>query len=90
MERNGEVEIKRKEFIRFLKEKGAYAAYRRNFGLKYIKTWHKTLYDKIGVNGMTFFDVVNWKLYINHAFHWASTKEGHEFWQEISIEWSHE
>jgi hypothetical protein len=78
----------KKLFFRFLKEKGVYAAYRRNFGLKYLKTWHNDLYRKIGVDGKTFFDVVHWTLYINHAFHWASTKEGHEFWKEISREWS--
>lgn len=77
----------KKQFIRFLKEKGIYAAYRRNFGLRFIKIWDKTLCDKIGVNGMTFFDAVSWKKYVSYAFHWASTKEGHEFWLKISREW---
>ena len=78
----------KKEFIRFLKERGVYAAYRRNFSLEYLKIWHNDLYKKIVTNGENFFDVVNWKRYINHAFHWAATKEGHEFWQKLSREWS--
>jgi hypothetical protein len=78
---------KKKDFFRFLKEKGVYAAYKRNFGLKYLKMWHNCLYKKIAVDGENFFNVVDWKLYINHAFHWASTKEGEGFWQNLSIEW---
>ena len=78
---------KKKKFIRFLKEKGVYAAYRRNFTLEYIKKWHHNLYIKIAVDGENFYDVVNQSLYINHAFHWEKSPEGHYFWENLSSEW---
>ena len=77
----------KKQFIRFLKEKGIYAAYRRNFELTYIKTWHNNLYLKIVNEGKSFFDVVPCSLYINHSFHWESSPEGHNFWARLSKEW---
>jgi hypothetical protein len=78
---------KKRDFIRFLKEHGVYAAYRRNFGLKYIKVWHHELYIKIAVDGENFFDVVDWRFYINHAFRWETSPEGHDFWQKLSHSW---
>lgn len=77
----------KKRFFRFLKEKGVYAAYRRNFGLTYIKTWHHNLYLKVVVDGENFFDAVNWSLYINHAFDWEKSPQGQNFWGKLSKEW---
>ena len=80
---------KKKDFIRFLKEKGVYAAYRRNFSLEYLKIWHNDLYKKVVVDGENFFNVVNWSLYINHAFDWEKSPEGHDFWGKLSHEWGY-
>lgn len=77
----------KKRFFRFLKEKGVYAAYRRNFSLNYIKIWHHNLYLKVVVDGENFFDAVNWSLYINHAFDWEKSPQGHDFWGKLSKEW---
>ena len=77
----------KKRFFRFLKEKGVYAAYRRNFSLNYIKIWHHNLYLKVVVDGENFFDAVNWSLYINHAFDWEKSPQGHDFWGKLSEEW---
>ena len=78
----------KKRFFRFLKEKGVYAAYRRNFDLTYLKTWHHSLYLKVVVDGENFFDAVNWSLYINHAFNWEKSPQGHDFWGKLSKEWT--
>ena len=65
-----------------------YAAYRRNFDLTYLKTWHHNLYLKVVVDGENFFDAVNWSLYINHAFNWEKSPQGHDFWGKLSREWA--
>ena len=80
---------KKKNFIRFLKEKGVYAAYRRNFGLNYVEIWHNDLYNKIVTSGENFFDVVDCSLYITYAFEWEKSPEGRRFWEKLSDEWGY-
>ena len=78
----------KKEFIRFLKEKGLYAAYKRNFNIEHISTWSTDLYNKIKNDGEDFFDVVSPEEYISGAFKWSHTPEGNIFWCDLHLTWN--
>ena len=65
---------KHKEFFRFLKELGVYTEYR-----KYVQGKH---------NLKNLLEVYNKEQYIEAAFDWSMTKEGHEFWFKIHIWWA--
>lgn len=78
----------RKEFIRFLKEEGVYAAYKRNFNIEHICAWSTDLYNKIKNDGEDFFDVVCPEEYISGAFKWSHTPEGSVFWCDLHLIWN--
>lgn len=66
---------------RFLKEKGIYGEFSKNFREQFLirKKWLLTI-------GGDYWDVVEGEL-INYAFSWRDTKQGHEFWERVSDEW---
>ena len=76
------------EFIRFLKEKGLYAAYKRNFNIEHLSTWSTDLYNKVKNDGEDFFDVVSPEEYISGAFKWSNTPEGSIFWCDLHLIWN--
>lgn len=77
----------KKKFFRFLKEEGAYAAFKRNFDIEHISTWSTDLYNKIKNDGEDFYNVVNPEHYISGAFAWANTPEGNDFWGNLHFKW---
>jgi hypothetical protein len=70
-----------KRLTRFLKEKGLYGEFSKNFREQFLirKKWLLTI-------GGDYCDVVESEL-INYAFSWIDTKQGHEFWENVSDEW---
>ncbi len=63
----------KKKFILFLKKKGIYAAFRKNIDSPRVRNDIK--YGHI----LSFiFDI---------SFFWSETKEGEDFWRNISNEW---
>ena len=66
---------------RFLKEKGLYGEFSKNFREQFLirKRWLLAI-------GRDYWDVVESDL-INYAFSWIDTKQGHEFWERVSYEW---
>ena len=84
-----------KKFIRFLKNEGAFIAFKFNFKtqVNIRKSWANGSKEKFidceKVEGMKDFsfnikdkgDLLNW------AFSWAETKQGHEFWEKLSAKW---
>ena len=72
-----------KRFIRFLKEKNVFYAFRRN-------------YDKnfacVPICGGTatcreYLNCVHHCDFIGYAFNWQSTDEGHDFWNNLDRKW---
>ena len=76
----------KKKFIRFLKEKGAYVAFKRNFSLDYLREWFDNEYKQI-VNGKNYYEVVEKINYISEAFHWIDMPEGFDYWDELHRKW---
>jgi hypothetical protein len=76
----------RKEFIRFLKEEGAYVAFKKNFSLDYLRQWFDKDYKQI-VNGKSYYEAVRKIDYISEAFHWMDMPEGYDFWNELNKKW---
>lgn len=72
----------KRKFIAFLKEKGIYEKWiynmKRQHPTSNIEWWNcfaDTIYKFKSYDG------------INHAFIWADTKEGHEYWSYFDREW---
>ena len=78
----------KKKFFRFLKEEGAYAAFKRNFSLDYLKEWFDNDYKQI-VNGKSYYEAVKKIDYISEAFHWMDMPEGFDYWNELNRKWGH-
>ena len=74
-------------FVRFLKQKGAYAAFKRNFNLNYIKANAPSLGKRI-FSRNEYFDIVAPRFYLSYSFMWATTIEGQTYWQTICNEWA--
>jgi len=70
---------KHKEFFRFLKELGVYRKYRKY--ADYRNKFHRERSLK------NFLNERNKEDYIQSAFDWLKTKEGHMFWYQIHIWW---
>lgn len=77
----------RKEFIRFLKEEGVYAAFKRNFSIDYVRKWFIGEYEQI-ISGRSYYETIGKTEYISKAFYWRGTPEGYEFWLGISKRWT--
>ena len=77
----------KKKFFRFLKEEGAYVAFKRNFSLDYIRKWFIDEYEQI-INGRNYYEVIKELEYISKAFYWMNTPEGYDFWLGISKRWT--
>ena len=71
---------KYKEFFRFLKEIGVYGKYRKY--ADYRNKFHRECSLK------NFLNERNKEDYIEAAFDWSSTKEGHMFWYKIHMWWT--
>jgi hypothetical protein len=76
----------KKRFFRFLKEEGAYVAFKRNFSLNYLKEWFDNDYKQI-VNGKSYYESVKKIRYISEAFYWKDTPEGFDYWNGLNIKW---
>ena len=63
----------KKTFIAFLKKKGIYASYRKNIG----EATRKEIKD-----GYIPYSI------ISYSFNWRETKEGYDFWNAMSSDWS--
>lgn len=79
---NNEDKKWKRKFIAFLKKNGIYEKWIYNIKDQNPLTnyaWWNCFADRIYEN----------KCYegINHAFTWADTKDGHEFWSFYNIEW---
>ena len=79
---NKENKIWRRKFIAFLKKKGIYEKWIYN-----IKDQHPTINGSLWC--MLLDRIYENKSYnaIDHAFTWADTKDGHEFWSYYNIKW---
>lgn len=64
----------KEKFVNFLKKKGAYDAFVRNF-------------EKVG-HANDCFEGIYPELYIRMAFVWKNTSEGHNYWRKLSHEWN--
>lgn len=80
-----------KEFLLFLKKENAYKKY-----IKAIKQQKKGQFKNLGnyINVLTIDSLKGCFVYssnigylIDSSFHWASTKEGHDFWSELDRKW---
>ncbi len=78
----------KKEFIRFLKEHGIYAAHKRNFDIEHLSACSLDLYYRVKNNGEDFFNVVDPEHYISGAFEWSLTPEGNIFWGDLHLIWN--
>lgn len=70
-------------FVRFLKEKGIYKLFVKNYYNEKNTSPYFTKKRDIRFfleNKQTFY-------YVSGAFEWGDTEEGHNFWWEISDEW---
>ena len=74
----------KEKFLRFLKEENVYGEWVYN-----IRKQHPT-------NDVFFWKVELKEIFseeekcgggINYAFHWADTKQGHEYWRALSNKW---
>lgn len=80
-----------REFLLFLKKENAHKEY-----IKAIKQQRKSQF-KNWENYINIFTINNLKecfrsnsnigYLIDNSFHWASTKEGHDFWSALDIKW---
>ena len=86
-----------KQFIKFLKKNNAlysYIYYLRREEKRHIKDNDITyllLFSKFTPSNDNLFKVINGKylacLLIKHAFIWAFTKDGYNYWNDLSNEW---
>ena len=79
-------EFSREAFIRYMKQKGVFGAFKKNFSLYYIKKFHPEIYKKVKTS-KEYFNEVPAKSYLEFAFPWNQSKEGFDFWCAISDEW---
>lgn len=71
------------EFVRFLKERGAYATY-----LAYInKEYGYRQFFEVYVNSTDRNTEEMLRGLISSAFAWCETKEGDNYWRKLHIEW---
>ena len=70
-----------KRFIRLLKEKDAFYAFRRNFDAIFYCRAQPELTCRQYLNKVPTYD------YITYAFHWMDSIEGYNFWNNIDKEW---
>jgi len=63
----------KKKFILFLKKKGAYAAFRKNLNSTRVRN---------NIKGGYILSFI-----VSISFTWNDTKEGYDFWRNISDEW---
>jgi hypothetical protein len=77
MERKKVVKI----FIRFLKEKNAFYAFRRNFDTYFYCS------SQPPITCRQYLDKVPNYNYITDAFHWMDSIEGYDFWNNIDECW---
>ena len=76
-------EIYTKAFVRFLKEKGAYHAYCKN-------TIESQRFNNNRSLRNFFYCINALSSYLTAAFRWDGTKEGGEYWADLSNEWDTE
>ena len=73
-------------FIRFLKEKGVFAAFKHNI----VNNVNPNCFinNHCGHDIKRFFWTAPSYEWINYSMHWAATPQGREFWEQINIEWN--
>ena len=70
-----------RRFTRFLKEKNAFYAFRRNFDTYFYCC------SQPPVTCRQYLDKTPDYNYITHAFHWMDMPEGYDFWNNIDKDW---
>lgn len=70
-----------KIFIRFLKEKNAFYAFRRNFDTYFCFPSQPHLTCRQYLDKVQKYD------YITYAFHWMDMPEGYDFWKNMDKDW---
>lgn len=78
-------EERAKEFIRFLKELGAYTAYAKNITKK--DGPNKGVCAIRGCSLVTYLNYTNPSDYVSASFSWISTPQKHWYWSYISECW---
>ena len=77
--------VKKRNFIKFLKQNNAYGPYMYNFnsleGIFYKKRYGTS------INSKKFFENLSYTDYLLEAFHWSDTYQGYRFWLDLNKEW---
>ena len=73
-------------FIRYLKQKGVYARFKKYFSFDYLDKWHPEILSKVKTIE-DYFYVVDPTFYLEYAFRWDGTEEGFDFWSDLSAIW---
>ena len=75
-------------FVRFLKEKGVFTAFKYNI----LNNVHPNSFinNRCGHNIKLFFLTAHSYEWINYSMYWAGTPQGQEFWEQINSEWHSE
>jgi hypothetical protein len=73
-----------KRFIRLLKEKDAFYAFRRNYDVFF---YSKNSFAQPDKTCRQYLDNVPAWNFIVYAFHWIDSVEGYGFWNDLNIEW---
>lgn len=70
-----------RRFTRFLKEKNAFYAFRRDYDVYFYFRAQPHITCRQYLNRVPIYD------YITYAFHWMDAPEGYDFWNNIDKEW---
>lgn len=74
----------KERFFRFLKEEGVYGEWIYNLRKQHPQT--DFFFWKVKLKAI-FSEEEKCSGGINYAFHWADTRQGHDFWEEIDEKW---
>ena len=75
-----------RRFLRLLKEEGVYSEWVYNIRKQH-PIWDKKFWE--GTLKAIFSEEDKCAEAINYAFHWADTRQGRYFWEEIDEEWKY-
>jgi hypothetical protein len=75
-------------FVRFLKEKGVFTAFKYNI-VNNVNP-NSFINNHCGHDIKRFFLVTPSHKWINYSMHWAATPQGHDFWEQTNREWENE
>ena len=81
--------LRKKVFIRFLKENNCYKQFCENFyNYQYC---HEYIIDKLNIDKLIYRALINKTngSEINDAFCWVNTEQEHKYWKDINDTWVH-